>query len=252
MPLNIVRLRSGLGFICIFLVSSFCKLQGQVFIQTAEDGLKGKAATYIVYGSEGLSNKVPYYKVKGSPFWSDDYKLAALYSGNKRFSIRPIKLNLATNEIYFLKNDVELVLDKADVTKLVLYQGNDTSVTTALFHRKVPELFIKSLKVEDFVQVLNSGKYQLLKYIKRKVASADSLFGTQKRYFFRDEVYYFLRSNETIKRLKKLNKEELLSFIPSSSSFSEWIELNKIDFKKEQNVILFLNYYNSSQQQKNP
>jgi hypothetical protein len=65
-------------------------------------------------------------------------------------------------------------------------------------------------------------------------------------------VYYFLRSNETIKRLKKLNKEELLSLIPSSSSFSEWIELNKIDFKKEQNVISFLNYYNSSQQQKNP
>ncbi len=252
MPFNIVRLRFAISFISIYLVSSFCKLQGQVFIQPNEDGLKGKAATYIVYGSEGLSNKIPYYKVKGSPFWSDDYKLAALYSGNNRFSIRPIKLNLATNEIYFLKNDVELVLDNADVTKLVFYQGKDTSVTTALFLRKVPDLLIKNLKVEDFVQVLNSGKYQLLKYIKRKVASADSLFGTQKRYFFTDEVYYFLRSNETIKRLKKLNKEELLSLIPSSSSFSEWIELNKIDFKKEQNVISFLNYYNSSQQQKNP
>ncbi|MDQ3681682.1 MAG: hypothetical protein M3352_01260 [Bacteroidota bacterium] len=227
------------------MISNFFPLQAQVFIQQTEDGFNGKAATYVVYGSEGLSNRIPYDKIKGTPFWSDEYKLAVLYSGNNRVSIRPVKLNLATNEIYFLKNDEELVLENVDVTKLIFYKGKDTSEIITSFIRRVPDLFLWNKKTDDFVQVLNQGKYQLLKHTKRIVGNADSLFGTQKRYFFKDEHNYFLRVNDKVEKVKKLNEEYILSLMPSSSNYKVWIKGNNISFKKEDDVIRFLNYYNS-------
>jgi hypothetical protein len=96
-----------------------------------------------------------------------------------------------------------------------------------------------------FIQVMNSGNYQLLKYIKRTVGSADSLFRTQKRYFFADELYYFLRFNEKIERIKRLRKESVLEYLPSASSYSTWINENNMDFRKEGDVIRFLDYYNA-------
>jgi hypothetical protein len=245
MSLYIARIKSCIGFCCIYLLSGLCQLQAQVFIEQTDAGLKGKPASYIVYGSEGLSNRIPYDKIKGTPFWSDEYKLAVLYSGNNRVSIRPVKLNLATNEIYFFKNDEELVLENVDVTKLIFYKGKDTSEIITAFIRRVSDLFLWNKKTDDFIQVLNQGKYQLLKHTKRIVGDADSLFGTQKKYFFEDELNYFLKVNDKVEKVKKMNEEYILSLLPSSSNYKAWIKENNINFKKEDDVIRFLNYYNS-------
>lgn len=239
------RLMYFINFFCIYILCCLCQLNAQVFIEKTESSFNGKPPSYMVYGSAGLSKRIPYDKIKGSPFWSDEYKLAALYSGENIISIRPIKLNLATNEIYFSKNDEELVLESIDVGKLIFYQGGDTSVTAATFINKVPNLSINGLRVDDFVQVLNQEKYQLLKYTKRIVRDEDSLFGTQKRYFFRDELHYFVRVDDKIDKIKKLNEEYLFSLLPSSSNHKAWIKDNKINFKKEEDLIRFLNYYNS-------
>ena len=245
MLLYIAKHKSFIYLLSIFLIGSLYQLRAQVFIQQTEDGFNGKAATYVVYGSEGLTNRIPYDRVKGTPFWSDEYKSAALYSLNKRVSIRPVKLNLASNEIYFLKNDEELVLENVDVTKLIFYKGKDTSEIETSFIRKVPDLVIWNKKTDDFIQVLNQGKYQLLKHTKRIVGDADSLFGTQKKYFFKDELNYFLKVNDKVEKVKKMNEEYILSLLPSSSNYKVWIKENNINFKKEEDVIRFLNYFNS-------
>ncbi len=100
-------------------------------------------------------------------------------------------------------------------------------------------------EIDDFVQLMNPGKYQLLKYAKRRVGTADSLFGTQKRYFFKDELTYFIRAGEKVEKLKRLNEEFILSLIPLASNHKLWIRENNINFKKEEDVIRFLNYFNS-------
>ncbi len=57
----------------------------------------------------------------------------------------------------------------------------------------------------------------------RKVGSADSLFGTQKKYFFTDDVFYHIWYNEKIERIKKLNKDNVIKFLPSASAYAAWI-----------------------------
>ena len=87
-----------------------------------------------------------------------------------------------------------------------------------------------------------------MKLTRRKIASADSLFGTKKRYFFTTDEYFFVGYNKSIHHVKKLSKENILNFVPSASGYDKWISENKINFKKEEDIIRFFNYYNQQQQ----
>jgi hypothetical protein len=193
-------------------------------------------------------NKIPYSRITGSRFWNNDWQSAALYQNSSLLGIVPLKLNLATNEVHVLIKDEEKVLQNP-VTSIIFFKQNDTSITTAAFISYVPNLFLDNKKLNDFVQVLNYGDYQLLKYVKRKVSVGDSLFRTLKRYYFSDDRYYFLKSGEKVERIKKLSKDNVLAFLPSSSKFYDWIKENNIDFKRETDVIRFLNYYNAVKRQ---
>jgi len=195
----------------------------------------------VDFSDLNLDNRLNYSSIKGSPFWKDEWQQAKIYLENNDRFILPVKINLATGELHFLRNNEEFVSDDLKVMKVIFEKENDTAV----FISHLPDLLFRNKKLDDFVQVLNSGDYQLLKYIKRNVASADSLVGTLKRYFFKDELNYFVRSNNKIDRIKKLNKENLLVLFPSKHLYSAWIDSHHINFKNEKDVISFLNYYNS-------
>ncbi|MEP6513270.1 MAG: hypothetical protein ABJA79_05345 [Parafilimonas sp.] len=220
----------------------------QVFIETYPAG-KGKNPPVLVYGRSTLPNEIPYDKVKGSAFWNSDWQLASLYGNNaKEKWFCKSKLNLVTGEVYFLnKNGEEKVADKGLIKMIVYFKNNDTSTMDAVFAYtgNYPDLQVKQ-KSDTYLQILNSGKHELLKLYKRSVASADSLFGTLKRYYFATEINYFIHSNQKTEAIKKLNKETVLHYIPNSSSGNDWINQNKIDLRKEKDVIEFLNYYNAN------
>ena len=76
--------------------------------------------------------------------------------------------------------------------------------------------------------------------------SADSLFRTMKRYYFSDQVNYYVNNKYGQNtRLRKLSRENILETLRIVAADEEWINKNSIDFKKEEDVIRFLNYYNS-------
>lgn len=185
---------------------------------------------------------ISYDKIKGSPFWKDALQPALLYSSKGYIGTFPVRINLATNEINFLKDSEEMVVNDNIIVKLVFKIANDSTV----FISQVTNLLLNNKPVDGFVQVLTFGKYQLLKYIRRRLASSESPSHTSKNYYFTDDVYYFIKSNEKVESIKKLNKENLLIYLPSSSAYSEWASENTINFKNEKDIVRFLNYYNAS------
>ena len=195
----------------------------------------------VDFSDLNLNNRLKYSSIKGSPFWKDEWQQAKIYLENNVMYTLQAKINFSSGELHFLRNNEELVLNDLKVMKVIFEKENDTAV----FLSHLPDLLFRNKKIDDFVQVMNSGEYQLLKYIKRVVASADSLVGTLKRYFFKDEIYYFVRSNNKIDHIKKLNKDNLLVLFPSKKLYSVWLDNNNIDFKNEKDVISFFNYYNS-------
>lgn len=195
----------------------------------------------VDFSDLNLNKRLNYSSIKGSPFWKDEWHQARIYLENSVKYTLQAKINFASGELHFLRKNEELVLNDLKVLKIIFEKENDTTV----FLGNLPDLLFRNKKFDGFVQVMNSGEYQLLKYVKRIVASADSLVGTLKRYFFKDEVYYFVRSDNKIDHIKKLNKENLLVLFPSKKLYSVWIDKHQINLKKEEDVINFFNYYNS-------
>ncbi len=240
--LNIIKI--GLAL----LVTLFFKMAfAQIYVEQVT-GPQHQAATVSVYGPDASSKKIPLSRIKGSPFLNEAWQLASLYDKTaQRINIVPVRLNLATEELHFMWKEQELVAGNNDKIALIVFHiNNDSSSVGNVFIKNLPDLVLNKKPLTAFVQILNTGNCQVLKYINRRVyPGEDSLFGTQKRYIFKDVNFYFLKTGNKVERIKKLNNEHFLALIPDASLYKEWIEQNNLSFKKEEDLVAFLDYYNS-------
>ena len=237
-----------LSIFLVFVFIAFVRINAQVEIEV-KTLQPGKMSSFQAYGIGNLSNEVPLSRINGSPFFYDDWHFATLLGKGKRESwFCKAKMNLVTNEIHYLdKTENELVLESGFINNFILRDNLDTSKILAIFEYYNEPPILPTDKKGLYVQILNKGLYQLLKYDKRTLTSKDSLFGTQKKYLFTDRLYYFVSHLQKPEPIKKLNQDLILAFLPSSLSYKDWIAKNKIDFKEESDAVEFLNYYNKKQ-----
>ena len=127
-------------------------------------------------------------------------------------------------------------------------QKEDSNKIATVFRANIIEIRLKTSCKYCYVQELNQGDAKLLKITRRTLKTKDSLFGTMKKYFFADETEYFLQFRDKYEKIKKLNKDNLFLLLPNTSAYASWIKEHKLQFKKEEDFIYFLNYYNSTRQ----
>jgi hypothetical protein len=237
--------KTGFVFLFIFLRSS--ALIAQVFIETYPPVSNNTDMGVRISGIQNLSDRLPYERITGSPFYTEEWQLASLTGANEKEKwLCKVKINLATGELYYQdKEGNELVTDDGLIHKVVLHRNDDTSTVVAIFILTPERVRLNQVQRNSYMRVMNSGSYQLLKLTIKNLNAADSLFGTMKRYFFRDEEVYFIYHTEMMNSLRKLDKENLLQYLPGSSAYNDWAKQNKINFKKEEDVLHFMNYYNS-------
>src|SRR5215217_4360756 len=94
--------------LCMLFSTIYGKLNAQIYIEKGPVGAI-KGAEIMIYGPDLSQMMIPYSRIKGSPFWKDEWQLASLYSENKLVGVLPTKINLVTNDVHFLQNDQELV-----------------------------------------------------------------------------------------------------------------------------------------------
>lgn len=214
-------------------------------VGTSRDGV------LVVYGRSNIGNtRIPYDRISGSPFWKDQYQLATVLDNNNQVMGKaPVKLNLYTNEVYFLTpKGEERVVTAGLARKIIFHKGDNEKEVLAVFENNLPVIVENNPNAESpsFVQVMNNGDLQLLRHNKVLFVSADSLFGTMKRYYFSNQVIYYLNNKfGQNNRLRKLNRDHVMELINSDSQSEAWIKQNSINFKKEEDVIQFLDYLNS-------
>jgi hypothetical protein len=235
--------------LALIVVTIFCNtsmLLAQVTIETNA----AEATSMVVYGSSDLKKTLTYGQLKGSAFWKEEWQMATLIDkDNKTIDKVKIRLNLYTNEIHFLsKTGKELVVVPGLVRKVVVHKSDESNDILAVFENEMDQIVEHNTAAENssYVQVMNFGDIQLLKHTRKKIASADSLFGTLKRYYFSEQVMYYVNNKYgKTERLKKLNQDNLMSLLPMFEKHKNWISSNNINFKKEEDVVRFLDYYNA-------
>lgn len=189
-------------------------------------------------------------KVSGNPFNYNDYKPALLvgYGANQKWFCYA-KINEVSGEVYFKdKKNNELSLDKGLIKKIIFYATDDTSKLDRVYLAEDSVLAKNNETGNPFLQLMNNGNYSLLKRTGKIVNIGDSLLGTLKRYYLSSYNKYYLLANQKIIPVAKMNKENICFALPNSKQCDKWISENKINFKKEEDVIRFIDYYNSLQQ----
>ncbi|HQR94248.1 MAG TPA: hypothetical protein PLK14_13270 [Sediminibacterium sp.] len=225
--------------------SNLVAAQGGVLIETLPSTKAD--GTINIYGRGTLSNRIPYDKITGNAFWKTEWVTATLIGRNKKERWeQEVKLNMASHEIYYRKpNGDEEVVNEGLVKKVQFHVANNPEEIIAIFLNGIAEPYVSEEPIKELLQVLNEGKYQLLKMNNRKLLEGDSLFGTMKRYYFKNEVKYLLANNYIVSPLKKLNKESILQLAPAGKKEQEWLLQNKVDFKKEADIVKYLTQLNS-------
>lgn len=234
-----------LFFQLLFLQLVFQNSNAQVFFEW-QPVSRGNTHAGTFYGTENLYKDVPYARIKGSPFWNDIWTPASLYDNNNKLIARlPVKLNLASGELYYLNKGEPLVVADDLVRKVVIHTDTTTWNVKAVFVNYLPYIYTNKQKINDFVQIFHVGYAILIKYVQRQMKVGDSALGTQKRYYFVDEINYFIQVNNKAEPIRRLSKDTIFQLLPGAFQMQGWIAERKLDMRKEEDVIQFIEYYNS-------
>lgn len=201
---------------------------------------------------EGVSNlgkqRLTYDQVKGSPFYNNDFQQAEIFMADGRSLGRyMVKFNLLTQEFHFLgKDKAEMVVPNDLARRIVVYDQSDTTLQKAVFVRTVDFTLPSAKPMGDYAEQLNKGQAVLYKIAKKNIVTADSLFGTLKRYYFGTTYAYYIGVNGHVIPLKKLSEDAIFTALPAIGKLEDWARKNKINLKKEEGVLALMHQWNAS------
>jgi len=232
--------------LCLLLLVLVLSAEAQVTADFAPGG-NAKDGTIIFYGSDNFNNRIAYEKIRGIPYWMNEYQPAHLYAPlNRRYAnIIWVRVNLATNEVEFLTRDEQVLAAYPEsVSRVVVVDRADSNRILTVFRNDISELNIAYPKtIKHYVQELNQGPVKLLKVYNRQLKQADSLV-IYKRFYFVDQPDYFVQVNNRVSKLRRLDKDEIMQLIPQSPELDAYIRENKINFKKEKDLLKLFDFYN--------
>jgi hypothetical protein len=235
-----------------FLV--FCAVNSSAQVgYLPRESFEGAAYRLVVYevNFEGVQNngmmRLPYSSVKGSPYYNDEFLWASFYNQKgKMIGKQKARMNLASHEVHFIGEKENEYIAPYELAHKVIFSHEQKNDTIAVFVRLVPGLQFNNKPLADYVQQLTFGEAVLYKHIKRYVASADSMFGTLKRYYFATQNSYFLKFDADPVFVNKLSLNTLLSILPDSNGLMDWAKKNKINIRREDDLIALVEEWNKA------
>jgi hypothetical protein len=201
------------------------------------------------YNESGLTAKkievtVNYSDVKGNCFWDQEWNPAILMlKSGPVVKLKKVKLNFYANDVHFInKSGQELALD-AGISKVVFFDRLDSTKVTAVF---LELSALSGNKIHVFGQILNEGKFQLVKTSPTTTTTTQDPFSRQISYSFQTIHHYFLMNNGAVTELSDISKESLFAIIKPTEREIQWLKSNKNKLKNEKQAIDFLNFYNNN------
>jgi len=185
--------------------------------------------------------------VTGSPFINDNWVSAKItLSKGKEIGPLPIKVNLESNELYYLDSaKVELIADKNVVRRVDCIDYFSKDGANYIF--KNGYAAIDKQDENFYYQVFTEGKIELIakkfKYIR---SEKNDLTGEMSKAFVDGNVVLYVSAYGLMQAFHP-TKEFVSSLFEAdkASAAKAFIDTNKINFKKNADLIKLFNYYNS-------
>lgn len=200
---------------------------------------QGQVATDI---NGSIINTKKYTELNGSVYFTDSWATGSVkFANGKSINKILLKYNQLSDEPVFAgKNDMEYVFNDL----VVEFSLNDTLSRTRLFRNGFPAT--KQHSSRAFYEILADGNIKLLKKNTKKVMLTKEFNSATSVQTVTDNIEYFLYAD---KGLIPFKKAELMKFLANfnenkSVLTNEFVKKNKLNLKKEDDLVQIVNYYN--------
>lgn len=181
---------------------------------------------------------------EGTPFVNSEWEDADIITSSGELVKKvKVKLNIESNELYYLDaaNTTWVALD-GKVKKISYVNLFSKESIRYVFKNGYPA--IDKQNKSYYYQVLSEGKIDLLKNNYKTIETFKNELSGDKRKEFVEGSSYYIFSEMGIKQLQN-SKEYLLELMKDNEEImKQFIETNKISFKKIPDLQKVINYYN--------
>lgn len=146
-----------------------------------------------------------------------------------------LKYNLYEDQLYFLGKD--------SVSMKFINPINEFHIGNDVFKNGYPS--IKTFNNLSFYLVLVEGKTTLLKKLSKNILEVKEFNSSITTKKIMDDKAYFLLMEGTIVQVKNDKTSFLSVLINKKDEMDLFLKTNKINFKKDEDLITFVNSYNS-------
>lgn len=185
-------------------------------------------------------NSGKYSEVKGTPYFIDKWMEGSVTIDRGTYKSLLIKYDVHEQELYFLKNEMSYVFTEP----VISFTLKPNPADSTSFMRFIKGLSGNGLKENQYVQVLATGKIDLYRSDIKKMSELNEI-NRGVVLNFTTSTRYYVKKDNTI-TLIKLNKQELIDLVKDKEAvMQEYINANKISFKKEADMIRLIRHYNT-------
>ena len=191
-----------------------------------------------------ISDKVitaKYVDISGSPYWNDNFIKSKLYFRNDSVYSINLRYNIYDHQMeYKYKGVIYAISNPESIYKIEM--GKSTFI---YFMNRT------NYKLDDYYELLVDGKAILLnkhEVVFRDAEKPKGIYEPKAANFQRkpDRFYILLNGNE-LKELKN-KKSIFLIFGKESNMMQNYAKTEKISLRKKDDLIRFINYFNSNAQ----
>ena len=188
--------------------------------------------------------------ITGTPFINDNWAFAKItLSGGKEINQLPIKLNIESNELYFLDSTgKEMIAVEGLIKKIDYLNYSPKDSIRYVFKSGYPN--IDKQNENYYYQVFTEGKIELLaKKLKYIRVDKNELSGEVSRNFVEAAIILYVYANNIIQAFYP-NKGFVISLMKDKEqAINMFVDTNKINFRKTMDLIKLFNYYNGLERQ---
>lgn len=190
--------------------------------------------------SSRVFNTYKYSEIRGTPFLFDKWITGSVNIPQGRYADLQLKYDVYENTLLFNRNDQSFEFQDPVLSFTLMPDPGDSS--NYLYFTK--GISATGLKENQFVQVLTEGKISLYKSDIKLLSELNEINRGVVQSFSKSSRYFALKNNSI--ELIKLNKNEILALVgDKEKEVSAFISKYKLSFKKEQDIIAIVDYYNT-------
>jgi hypothetical protein len=234
-------------FTCSLVLCFVAQAQNRPTGYEAEQNLNTVGAENSSTVVRSFDNR--YQGMRGSPYLLNHWVQADIsYANNKTQTDVPVKYDVYANQLVMRRPQGDSVVIVSPVSGFLL--KDVTSGKNWIFSRFKDAKTDDTALKEELLEVLYDGKTALLaRYDKMLIkASYQGAYSANRPYDeLEDEKNYYLRKPDQTLVKTKLNKKQLLEHLSASAELKKWVDTEKLDLKKEGDVVRLLKEWEKTQ-----